>query len=379
MKKFLAFLIAILMTTQAHAYTQIQLRRDTAANWTSADTVLASGEPGYETDTGNLKLGDGTTAWTSLEYFSPLSSDAISMDRGGTSATKAQDAIDNLTDEPSASAGQVWTSDGSNGGWADAAGGYWTEVGATNYLSTVNNSAVIGSTTSIDNAKLSVLGTQDDVQFAVKANSTQTKNIVEILSGDNTVVFSVSRDSGAVIGGSISNIGLTATSTYLSSDTTNKITLGKTGGENIRVDVGTTENTLSLDSTTGANILSTGSIGLRVASMDAGAIYPIPVTLTDGANITWDASQGNYYVVTLKGQPRNLNNPSGGKQGQKIVIMVSQDSTGSRKMGFGTNFAFGSTVTSFDATTTAGIHDYIGLIKGPGVSWDVVAVDKGHK
>lgn len=48
---------------------QLQNRRDTAANWTSADTVLAAGEIGYETDTGWHKIGDGTTAWTALEYY----------------------------------------------------------------------------------------------------------------------------------------------------------------------------------------------------------------------------------------------------------------------------------------------------------------------
>ena len=47
---------------------QIQFRRDTAANWTSENPTLAAGELGYETDTGNIKIGDGSTAWTSLAY-----------------------------------------------------------------------------------------------------------------------------------------------------------------------------------------------------------------------------------------------------------------------------------------------------------------------
>ena len=46
----------------------IQVRRDTAANWTSADPTLAQGEIGYETDTNLMKIGDGSTAWTSLAY-----------------------------------------------------------------------------------------------------------------------------------------------------------------------------------------------------------------------------------------------------------------------------------------------------------------------
>lgn len=52
------------------AQTVIKLRRDTAANWVTADTVLASGEPGIETDTGKIKFGDGVTAWTALSYSS---------------------------------------------------------------------------------------------------------------------------------------------------------------------------------------------------------------------------------------------------------------------------------------------------------------------
>jgi Major tropism determinant N-terminal domain len=45
-----------------------QLRRDTAANWTSSNPVLAAGEIGFETDTNKFKIGDGTTAWTSRSY-----------------------------------------------------------------------------------------------------------------------------------------------------------------------------------------------------------------------------------------------------------------------------------------------------------------------
>ena len=50
------------------AIVRIQQRRDTASNWTSANPTLAPGEMGIETDTDQFKLGDGTTAWTSLGY-----------------------------------------------------------------------------------------------------------------------------------------------------------------------------------------------------------------------------------------------------------------------------------------------------------------------
>ena len=47
---------------------RVQLRRDTSVNWTSGNPVLKSGEIGYETDTGKLKIGDNATYWTSLDY-----------------------------------------------------------------------------------------------------------------------------------------------------------------------------------------------------------------------------------------------------------------------------------------------------------------------
>mgnify|MGYP000850640853 CR=1 FL=1 len=47
-------------------------RRDTAANWTAEDPTLLAGEIGIESDTGYWKVGDGSTAWTSLAYVSGL-------------------------------------------------------------------------------------------------------------------------------------------------------------------------------------------------------------------------------------------------------------------------------------------------------------------
>jgi hypothetical protein len=50
------------------ALIKILLRRGTATEWTNANPVLDAGEPGFETITGKLKIGDGTTAWNSLDY-----------------------------------------------------------------------------------------------------------------------------------------------------------------------------------------------------------------------------------------------------------------------------------------------------------------------
>lgn len=64
----------------------IQIRRDTATNWTSANPTLAQGELGLETDTLKIKAGDGSTAWNSASYL---------IDTGGYAAYS--DATANFT------------------------------------------------------------------------------------------------------------------------------------------------------------------------------------------------------------------------------------------------------------------------------------------
>jgi hypothetical protein len=50
------------------AETIIQLRRGSAAAWSSQNPVLSAGEFGLETDTFKMKMGDGSTSWESLGY-----------------------------------------------------------------------------------------------------------------------------------------------------------------------------------------------------------------------------------------------------------------------------------------------------------------------
>lgn len=56
----------------------MQQRRGTATQWTTADPILAAGEIGFETDTSQFKIGDGTNHWSDLSYFKNLE------DLGGT-------------------------------------------------------------------------------------------------------------------------------------------------------------------------------------------------------------------------------------------------------------------------------------------------------
>ena len=60
--------------------TKIQLRRDTAANWTTNNPILGPGEVGVDLTSQTFKIGDGTSSWTTLEYST--ASDATTTAKG---------------------------------------------------------------------------------------------------------------------------------------------------------------------------------------------------------------------------------------------------------------------------------------------------------
>ncbi|KKL17479.1 hypothetical protein LCGC14_2485140, partial [marine sediment metagenome] len=135
---------------------QIQLRRDSAADWTSNNPTLASGEIGEETDTGKFKIGDGATAWTALDYVDAAidhdnllnftsnehylqsaitavgtiasgtwQGTTIAVNQGGTGQATAQAAIDALSAVSGATNEHVLTKDTATGNaiFKAAAGG----------------------------------------------------------------------------------------------------------------------------------------------------------------------------------------------------------------------------------------------------------------
>jgi hypothetical protein len=70
---------------------KIQIRRDTAVNWTTADPTLSQGEIGLDLTNGNIKIGNGVDSWVELEY-------AIPSIVGLASETYVDNAISNLKD-----------------------------------------------------------------------------------------------------------------------------------------------------------------------------------------------------------------------------------------------------------------------------------------
>ena len=120
---------------------RIAIRQDTASNWETANPTLASGEQGHESDTGKRKIGDGSTAWNSLDYMYGTAATADTT----TSATDTTEGrVPTLEHYPSDSA---WTEVTSlENGWTGTVR-YIKRLGwVTVTLSNLDGSSSTGST-----------------------------------------------------------------------------------------------------------------------------------------------------------------------------------------------------------------------------------------
>ncbi len=165
------------------AYKKILLRRDTASNWTSANPTLSGGEMGVETDTLKFKLGNGATAWNSLNYYASPTLDDIG-DVTISSASSGQFLKWN---------GSAWVNDTIDLG-TDTAGGYVASLVAGTGVTLSNNS---GETATPTIAIGQAVATDSNVTFndvSVSGNltvsgTTTTLNTETLTINDNVIVL----------------------------------------------------------------------------------------------------------------------------------------------------------------------------------------------
>lgn len=50
---------------------RIVFKKKLASEWANENPILMDGEPGFEKDTGRMKIGTGTHTWNQLPYFRP--------------------------------------------------------------------------------------------------------------------------------------------------------------------------------------------------------------------------------------------------------------------------------------------------------------------
>lgn len=110
---------------------------------------------------------------------------------------------------------------------------------------------------------------------------------------------------------------------------------------------------------------------------------PLVATLTDAATIAIDASRGNVFApvvfdVTLAGN-RTLGAPTNPSDGQKIIIRVKQDGTGTRTLAYNAIYRFPSDIPSPTLSTVASTTDILAFVyNAASVKWDCVSAIKGY-
>jgi cytoskeletal protein CcmA (bactofilin family) len=213
---------------------RLQFRRGTASQWTNADPTLFAGEVGIETDTRLIKIGDGTTPWTSLVYatVSPVSL-----------VEQAQDAVNTA----------LVAGTGLDKTYNDGDNTITIDIDSTVATKTYADTAV--STHSSDST--SVHGITDTTELATKAfaaelltNSTKT-NIT--ITGDKTGLV-ITAENGVA----------DSTTDNLTEGSTNKYFTDERAQDAIGNSVGAG---LSYNDTTGAVSVDTTTIQARVTDV----------------------------------------------------------------------------------------------------------------
>ena len=199
--------------------TKIQLRRDTAADWTSNNPTLSEGEFGWESDTNRFKIGDGTTAWNSLSYSDTLKSLGDMTITGSTitapsngdlvlaTAGTGKVNISNAYDLPTSdgSAGQVLQTDGSGSlSFGSVSVGDLSFVGST-IVSPSNADLTLspGGTGSVVASSIKIKGTSisSDDSTIININDALVVDGTATVSGALTSSTSLTLASGATVTG----------------------------------------------------------------------------------------------------------------------------------------------------------------------------------
>jgi hypothetical protein len=299
-------------------------RYDTAANWTSVNPTLLAGEIGIESDTKKWKLGDGSTAWTSLGYLPGLSISTYPLVNADI-ASNAEIAVSKLADgtarqllqTDAAGTGVEWASNIDIPGTLDVTGAATFDAAVT----IQGDLTVNGTTTTIDTTTLVVedknieIGnvavpddtTADGGGITLKGDTDKTINWVDATDAwtfsehvnivstkeyriAGTKVLDATSLGSAVVSSSLTSVGTISTGTWEGTTVaTDHGGTGQTTYSNGQLLIGKTDGTLAkatLTASTGVTITNAdGSITIS-ATGSGGTVTAVtgtsPIASTGG-------------------------------------------------------------------------------------------------
>ena len=150
--------------------TTIKFRRDTSTNWTSVNPIPAQGEPCYETDTGKLKIGNGSDNYTTLPYVS---------DGGGSSGTTDYTQLEN---KPQINSVELTGNKTLNDLGIQAKGNYLTAL-PDNAVTTDTTQTISGSKTFTNGITTASIFPTGEITFNSTSQSRYINNIDSIAGG----------------------------------------------------------------------------------------------------------------------------------------------------------------------------------------------------
>jgi hypothetical protein len=344
---------------------QIQLRRGTASQWTSANPILAEGEMGVELDTGKWKFGNGTGTTSRVLGASSTSTTIQELTLGtglslsgttlsATGATVADADYGNIT---VSGTGTVWTID--NG-----------VVTYAKMQAASTNSKVIGSSSTSTTLTELTLGTGLSLSGTTL---TATGGVTDGDKGDITVSSSGASwviDSGAVTYAKLQAastnsklLGTSSTSTTFAeltlgtglslSGTTLTATGGVTDGDKGDITVSGTGSSWVIDNqaVTYAKIQNVSATDKLLGRSTAGAGSVEEITCTAAGRAILDdadasAQRTTLGLGTLATQSGTFSGTSSGTNTGDQTISLTGDVTGSGTGSFAATIAAGAVSTS---------------------------------
>ena len=280
--------------------TQIQLRRDTAADWTSNNPTLAAGEFGWESDSNRFKIGDGSAAWNSLSYADTLKTLGDILVNGSTISAPSNGDL------------TLTTSGTGNINLGEFIVNGTTLSSSDSSSININEGLIVdGALNSSGQATLSGLSypTSDGTanQF-LKTDGSGTLSFADLSIGDLTIIGStISTPSNAdliLTPGGTGNVvagSLTFNGTTMSAADSSKVTIA----EALDVTGATTLSGLAYptsDGTVGQVLQTDGSGTLSFASVSIGdlSIVGSSILSPSSADLTLNSSNGNVVIEGIR-------------------------------------------------------------------------------